>query len=159
MTLDEERRRSVGTAGDHTGEVALDTFDHRGAVEICDEPLDIEPKLGSVANQMLALQRMLTGEHEVQPLPDSWRTTWPHPTLPAGSSCECWRTKNLRHGDCTCIGLSVVQFREGFELYLMKCWSPLDRCQLCADTSQDGVGNTPWKAGPRAVSGRARPED
>jgi DNA-binding transcriptional LysR family regulator len=48
---------------------------------------------------------------------------------------------------CTSIGLSVAPFREGFERYLMKCWSPLDRCQLCADTSQDAVGHTPWKAG------------
>ncbi|CAM5208654.1 hypothetical protein CDEF62S_03748 [Castellaniella defragrans] len=58
-TLDEERRRGVRTAGDGTGEVALDTLDHRGAVEIRDEPFDVEPKLGGVADQMLALQRML----------------------------------------------------------------------------------------------------
>ncbi len=51
----------------------------------------------------------------------NWRTTWPPPTLPAGSSCECWRTKNLRRGGCTSIGLSVAPFREGFERYLMKC--------------------------------------
>src|SRR3546814_15517509 len=27
----------------------------------------------------------------------NWRTTWLPPTLPTGSWCECWRTKNLRH--------------------------------------------------------------
>ncbi len=58
------------TAGDRTGEVALDTLDHRGAVEIRDEPFDVEPKLYGVADQILALQRMLTGEHEVQPRPE-----------------------------------------------------------------------------------------
>ena len=58
------------TAGDRTGEVALDTLDHRRAVEIGDEPIDVEPKLCGVADQILALQRVLTGEHEVQPRPE-----------------------------------------------------------------------------------------
>src|SRR3546814_20298484 len=76
----------------------------------------------------------------------NWRTTWLPPTLPTGSWCECWRTKNLRHGGCTSIGLSVAPFQDGFERYLMKCCSPWDRCQICPDSSPDAVGHTPWKA-------------
>jgi hypothetical protein len=33
---------------------------HRRAVEIGDEPIDVEPKLCGVADQILALQRVLT---------------------------------------------------------------------------------------------------
>src|SRR3546814_5398411 len=69
-TLDEERRRDMRTAGDRTGEVALDTLDHRRAVEIRDEPIDVEPKHYGVADPILALQRVLTGEHDVQPRPE-----------------------------------------------------------------------------------------
>jgi hypothetical protein len=56
--------------------------------------------------------------------------------------------------------LSVAPFREGFERYLMKCWSPLDRCQLCADTSQDAVGTHLGKRGtePRRLTLRLNDE-
>src|SRR3546814_9293784 len=61
-TLDEERRRDMRTAGDRTGEVALDTLDHRRAVEIRDESIDVEPKPYGVADQILARSEEHTSE-------------------------------------------------------------------------------------------------
>lgn len=58
------------TTGDRADEVTLNTLYHCGAVEIRDEPIDVKPQLGGVADQVLSLQRMLTGEHEVQPRPE-----------------------------------------------------------------------------------------
>jgi hypothetical protein len=60
----------VRTAGDRADEVTLNTLYHCGTVEIRDEPIDVKTQLGGVADQVLSLQRMLTGEHEVQPRPE-----------------------------------------------------------------------------------------
>src|SRR3546814_5009307 len=57
-TLDEERRRDMRTAGDRTGEVALDTLDHRRAVEIRDEPIDVEPRSEEHTSELQSLMRI-----------------------------------------------------------------------------------------------------
>ena len=77
--FDEKGRCFSGTTGLGTGNVTLYALGDRVAVEVRDELVDVESYLGGIADEIGSRERVLAGEHEVQPFPEH--------VLPCGGLC------------------------------------------------------------------------